>query len=316
MGIIDNLGGPGNPVLVTGTVVVDPAAPVHVIVDNASLAVTGPLTDTQLRAVAVPVSVSGTVTTGGLTDAQLRATPVPMSGAVSFTAPQHVVVDSGTTTVSNFPATQPVSGTVTVANPGLTDTQLRATAVPVSGSITATVANTVTTTPAAVDTYRTAATAVAVSDTVPFLTLFGSATKVVKITRITLSGPTIAVLAVIGVQVRRMSAAPTGGTSTALAVVKLDSASPTSTITGALNYSAAPTAGTSVGVVSTWRALALIAGVGIVAATVAETSLRFGDIGAGSPLILRGISEGIALGFDTAPGGAVTLAVTIEWEEV
>ncbi len=43
---------------------------------------------------------------------------------------------SGTVSVGNFPATQPVSGTVTVANPGLTDTQLRATAVPVSGPLT------------------------------------------------------------------------------------------------------------------------------------------------------------------------------------
>jgi hypothetical protein len=58
---------------------------------------------------------------GPVTDAELRAVPLPVSGAVS---------------VSNFPATQPVSGTVTVANPGLTDTQLRATAVPVSGPLT------------------------------------------------------------------------------------------------------------------------------------------------------------------------------------
>ena len=42
--------------------------------------ITGPLTDTQLRA--TPVPVSGTVTaTGGLTDTQLRATPVPVSAA-------------------------------------------------------------------------------------------------------------------------------------------------------------------------------------------------------------------------------------------
>jgi len=66
-----------------------------------TVAVTGPLTDTQLRASAVPVS--GTVTTGGLTDAQLRASAVP------------------------------VSGTVTASGP-LTDTQLRAAAVPVSGT--------------------------------------------------------------------------------------------------------------------------------------------------------------------------------------
>lgn len=40
--------------------------------------------------------------------------------------------------VSNFPVTQPVSGTITVSNPGLTDTQLRASPVPVSGTVTAT----------------------------------------------------------------------------------------------------------------------------------------------------------------------------------
>ena len=169
-----------------------------------SVAVTGPLTDTQLRA--TPVAVSGSVTTGGLTDTQLRASAVPVSltsttisssalptGAstsalqtsgnstltsidaktpalgqalsaastpVVLTAAQistltpltsvtvtqaigtnlHTVIDSGsvnaavtgTVSVSNFPASQAVSGTVTVANPGLTDTQLRATALPVS----------------------------------------------------------------------------------------------------------------------------------------------------------------------------------------
>ena len=39
------------------------------------LAVTGPVTDAELRATAVPVS-------GPLTDAQLRATPVVITGAV------------------------------------------------------------------------------------------------------------------------------------------------------------------------------------------------------------------------------------------
>ncbi|MBU0598926.1 hypothetical protein KKF61_08150, partial [Patescibacteria group bacterium] len=71
------------------------------------LPITGSLTDTELRATAVPVS--GTVTASGpLTDTELRATAVP------------------------------VSGTVTASGP-LTDTELRATAVPVSGTVTATV---------------------------------------------------------------------------------------------------------------------------------------------------------------------------------
>lgn len=51
---------------------------------SASVPVTGPLTDAQLRSSPVPVSVSGTATvTGPLTDAQLRATAVPVSGTVT-----------------------------------------------------------------------------------------------------------------------------------------------------------------------------------------------------------------------------------------
>ncbi len=64
------------------------------------LTVTGPLTDTQLRATPVPVS-------GPLTDVQIRATPLPVSGTVTATGP-------------------------------LTDAQLRATPVPVSGTVTST----------------------------------------------------------------------------------------------------------------------------------------------------------------------------------
>lgn len=76
-----------NPMPVTGTITVNVG-----------------LTDTELRASAVPV-------TGPLTDAQLRALAVPVSGTF-------------------FQATQPVSGP-------LTDAQLRATPVPVSGTVTA-----------------------------------------------------------------------------------------------------------------------------------------------------------------------------------
>lgn len=63
-----------------------------------------------------PVSIAATVgVSGPLTDAQLRATDVPVSGTF-------------------WQAVQPVSGP-------LTDAQLRATAVPVSGTVTAAAAN-------------------------------------------------------------------------------------------------------------------------------------------------------------------------------
>ena len=106
---------------------------------------------------------SGGGSTGGLTDAELRATPVPVSmssdieiGAVELkngTDDTRAEVTAGNALkVDGSAVTQPVSGTVT-ANLGtlngaataanqqtdaLTDTELRATPVPVSGTVTAT----------------------------------------------------------------------------------------------------------------------------------------------------------------------------------
>ncbi|MGD9724880.1 MAG: hypothetical protein AB7V39_00530 [Nitrospiraceae bacterium] len=65
------------------------------IVSTITLPVSGPLTDTQLRATSVPVTIptpvpvtdnGGSLTVDGpLTDTQLRATPVPVSGTVTAT---------------------------------------------------------------------------------------------------------------------------------------------------------------------------------------------------------------------------------------
>lgn len=69
---------------------------VQPVSDNGgSLTVDGPLTDTELRATAVPVS-------GPLTDAQLRATPVPVTegGAASATVSRVAV----STTVATLAA--------------------------------------------------------------------------------------------------------------------------------------------------------------------------------------------------------------------
>jgi hypothetical protein len=88
--------------------------------------VSGPLTDTQIRATALPVS--GT----------FWPATQPVSGTVTANAGTGTMAVSGTF----WQATQPVSGTVT-ANAGsgtmavsgpLTDTQIRATALPVSGT--------------------------------------------------------------------------------------------------------------------------------------------------------------------------------------
>lgn len=93
---------------------------------SGSVAVTGPLTDTQLRATALPVSgtfwqatqpvsIAGTVAVSGpLTDTQLRATAVPVSGPLTDTQLRATAVPvsvGGSVAVTGtfYQATQPVS---------------------------------------------------------------------------------------------------------------------------------------------------------------------------------------------------------------
>ena len=134
--------------------------------------VSGPLTDTELRATAVPVSLASTTITGSvavtgpLTDTELRATPVDVAVIGSVTATNPSVSEFSLTnpsfgtaiggydgtnafrplkvngadalTVDGSAVTQPVSIASSIAVTGpLTDTELRATAVPVSGTVSA-----------------------------------------------------------------------------------------------------------------------------------------------------------------------------------
>jgi hypothetical protein len=85
-----------------------------------------PLTNTELRATAVPVS-------GPLTDAQLRATAVPVSGPLTDAQLRatSIPVTTGGLTDAELRATP-----IPVTSNGLTNTELRATAVPVTGPLT------------------------------------------------------------------------------------------------------------------------------------------------------------------------------------
>lgn len=101
------------------------------------------LTDTELRATPVPVS-------GPLTDTELRASAVPVSaaalplpaGAATAALQTQPGVDIGDVTVNNAAGAAAVNiqdggNSITVDGP-LTDAQLRATPVPVSGTVTVT----------------------------------------------------------------------------------------------------------------------------------------------------------------------------------
>lgn len=85
-----------------------------------------------------PISIAATVAVSGpLTDTQIRATALPVSGTVTANAGTGTMAVSGPLTDTQLRLTAvPVSGTVTATGP-LTDTQIRATALPVSGTVTA-----------------------------------------------------------------------------------------------------------------------------------------------------------------------------------
>lgn len=101
------------------------------------LAVTGPLTDTQLRATPVPISGSITATNSanGATGSAVPSQATQVAGSDGTNLQALKVSSAGVVSVDGSAVTQPVSvaGSVAVTGP-LTDTQLRATAVPVSNA--------------------------------------------------------------------------------------------------------------------------------------------------------------------------------------
>lgn len=99
------------------------------------LAVTGPLTDTQLRASPVPVSGTVSVSNPGLTDTELRASPVAVSAAslpLPTGASTAALQTTGNASLSSIDSK--LTAPLAVTGP-LTDAQLRATPVPVSGTV-------------------------------------------------------------------------------------------------------------------------------------------------------------------------------------
>lgn len=115
---------------------------------SSSISVTGPITNTELRAAAVPISGSVSVSSVPVTavTGTFWQAIQPISGTVAVTgayqATQPVSIASMPTTEvtgSFYQATQPVSGTFwqgtqPVSGP-VTDAQLRATPVPISGAV-------------------------------------------------------------------------------------------------------------------------------------------------------------------------------------
>jgi hypothetical protein len=153
----------------------------------------------------------------------------------------------------------------------------------------------------------------AVTVNVPIFNIIGSASKTITVKRITVSGMTLTAVGYFTINVEKLSTASTGGTSTTLAAVPLDSIN--SAATAAVKaYTAAPTKGTLVGTIASWRAL-WQATVAAAAGVTDYFTFNFGDMRETKGIILRGTAQEVALTFPVVLASAGTLAVDIEWTE-
>lgn len=160
-------------------------------------------------------------------------------------------------------------------------------------------------------TYAAVATIPPAASATDLLTLTGSATKTVQITRASCSGTASANAATTIFALRR-STANSGGTSGAAILTRFDSNNPTASAVAA-SYSANPTTGTLVG---NLRAGTLVLAVATSPVAVQPLAWDFGMRPGEQPVILRGTSEVFAIngGGATFQGGA-SLQCAITWTE-
>lgn len=148
------------------------------------------------------------------------------------------------------------------------------------------------------------ATATAATDV---FTITGSATKTVKITYIEISG-TSTLGASVDIELIKRSSADSGGTSTSVVVVPVDSNSAAGTAT-VLRYTANPTLGTNLRSVRAARYAFPTAG-------SANQSLiwNFGGLPS-EPPTLRGTSQQFAINFNATTVGGASISIAVEWTE-
>ena len=154
----------------------------------------------------------------------------------------------------------------------------------------------------------------AVTADAPWFLIEGSATKLITIRRIVVSGPTLTAVAYLNINAVKYSTAASGGTATNAPQVPLDSANPAGTASLVNYYTVAPTPGSIVGTVASRRVLGQAT---TAAAAGIPTTIAFDleSIPETQGIVLRGVAQGLGLVWATAPGSAVTLAASVEWTE-
>lgn len=158
-----------------------------------------------------------------------------------------------------------------------------------------------------------AAQAVAVTATVPFAQLIGSATKTVRLQKCIVSGLASTAVATVVVGLVKTSTAASGGTPVGLTELPFVTGSATVTAVAQM-FSAAPTAGTAVGTLGAQALTLPLAGT---SASDAQCSVVF-DFANGHEMetpTLVGVAETFEVRFGSAVANAPSMVVTWIWTE-
>lgn len=158
-------------------------------------------------------------------------------------------------------------------------------------------------------TYASSASFVPPASATDICTITGSATKIVKVRRIIVGGVADAVQTHPVLVIKR-SVANSAGTATTPTVVPYDSAFPAgSAVVRA--YTANPTLGAAVGTVAT--SMVSFGNLTTGAVSPPTTEFRFGQLG--SPGVLRGVAQVLAVNLGAVTYTTPVATCTVEWTE-
>ncbi len=192
-----------------------------------------------------------------------------------------------------YQATQPISGTVTVT-PLTTTSLINVNSIPVDGTK---------------QTFSTSITGlVPAASPTDIFTVLGSASKIVRITRIAITG-TQTTATQRDVLLIKRSSADTGGTSSVLTAGSHDSTNAASTAV-VRAYTANPSAlGTSAGTIRTRKVF-----IGTTTSNSDEFIVEFGTRPS-QAVVLRGVTESLAVNLNAATSTGNNFDISIEWTE-
>ena len=155
----------------------------------------------------------------------------------------------------------------------------------------------------------------AVAGTAPFFLAYGSASKVVVVQRVVVSGLTLTTVQYLSIGLVKYSTLHSGGTVTNLTQVPLDANSSAGSLTACAVFIGAPTPGTSIGTIGSRRVLAQATTAAAGGLLTDDVIFDFRSINETSGVVLRGTGSGIGLLYQVAPASVVATHVEIEWTE-